>query len=137
MADLVQTAANVAIMQASPTIRPAQAGEAITQGQAVYVHTDNKHYKCDADDSAAKAAAVGIAMTPAATNAYFLMLTAGKFNPGATVAVNKVYIVSDTAGGIKPIDDLTTGDFLTILGTGTATNTIDLRINATGVETPA
>lgn len=110
------------------------AGEAITQGMPVYVSTsDSKYYKCDAD-AAASAIAAGIALTPAATNGYFVLALPdnepGKalVNLGATLAVGTVYAVSVTAGAIAPIADLASGDYITTLGTATTAALLDLRI---------
>lgn len=136
MADLTQTAANVAAGASTLKLRITgiQAGEAITQGQPVYQSTaDSKFYRCDAD-AAATAIAAGIAMTPAATNGYFALAQSGDspgqalINLGATLTVGQVYVVSTNPGGIAPIADLGSGDFVTILGVATTTALLDLRI---------
>jgi hypothetical protein len=133
MADISQTAANVKIKSQTVTVQVGQAGEAITQGMPVYLlAADGKYYKADAD-VLASAAAVGVALTPAATSGYILFATAGDIDLGATLTVGLGYYVSTGAGGICPIADLSTGDFPTFLGFAQDASTLRLDINAAGV----
>lgn len=133
MADLSQTAANVAMGGSTTKITRVIAGEAITQGNAVYLKTsDSKYYKTDADVLATSLAA-GIALTPASTDGYFVMATEGLVNLGATLTVGLEYYCSTNAGAICPIGDLTTGDFPTRLGFATSASLIDLKIFSAGV----
>jgi hypothetical protein len=134
MADISITAANVGVGASTLKTRVVQFGEAVTQGQAVYVSTsDSKYYRCDADTQAT-AIAAGIVLSPAATNGYGLIALPAEqpglalVNLGATLAVGTVYAVSVTAGGIAPIADLATGDYITTLGVATTTALLDLRI---------
>lgn len=136
MADLVQTAANVGVSGTTATLSLVQAGEAITQGNSVYLKSDAKHWKSDADLTSEAAAAVGIALTPAAADEYFVLASTGKIDVGATLTVGTTYVVSGTAGAIAPIADLATGDYATILGTATAADELDLKIEATGALVP-
>jgi len=118
MANLSQTAANVAIGSVSTRVRVVQAGESITQGMPVYrLSSDSKYYQSDANASAAASDCDGIALTPAATDGYFVIVEPGvgaKVNLGATLTVGQTYTVSATKGAICPIADLTTGDYPTI-----------------------
>jgi len=134
MADISITAANVAVGASTLKTRVVQFGEAVTQGQPVYISTsDSKYYKCDADTQAA-AIAAGIVLSPASTNGYGLMALPAEqpglalVNLGATLAVGTVYAVSTTAGGIAPIADLAAGDYITTLGVATTAALLDLRI---------
>ena len=134
MADISITAANVAIGASTLKTRVVQVGEAVTQGQVLYQSTsDSKYYKCDAD-AVASAVAACIALTAASTNGYSLVALPatepGKalVNLGATLAVGTVYAVSVTAGGIAPIADLATGDFITTIGIATTTALLDFQI---------
>lgn len=134
MADLTQTAANVASGASTLKVRQVQYGESVTQGMPVYLSTsDSKYYQCDADASAS-AVAAGIALTPGSTNGYgIIALPAtepGKalVNLGATLAVGTVYAVSATKGAICPIADLSTGDYITTLGIATTAALLDLQI---------
>lgn len=93
-----------------------------------------KYYKAAANASESTAAAVGIAMTPAATDGYFILATSGTVNLGATLVVGTAYCVGATAGQINPVADLTTGDWITLIGIATSTSEIVLTITATGVQ---
>lgn len=136
MADLSQTAANVALRSNSlPSV--GVAGEAITQGMPVYL-SGGKWYQCDANDGAAKAVAGGIAVLPATTDGFFAYLSTGaKINLGATLVVGTTYVVSATKGAIAPIADLATGHYATTLGVATAANELTININVSGVQVPA
>ncbi len=128
MADLTQTAANVGLTdQSGARIRVVKAGEAITQGMPVYVN-DAEYYQCDAS-ALASAACAGIAMTPAADGEYFAM--AGDdttVDLGGTLTIGETYCVSATKGAIAPIADLSSGEFVTILGTATAADELKLQL---------
>lgn len=133
MADLSQTAANVACGGSDAEIDLVQAGEAITQGMPVYLKAaDLKYYKTDAD-GLATADCVGIALTPAALNGYFVIQTDGDINLGATLTVGLEYYCSTNFGGICAIGDLTTGDYPTRLGVAITSSVLRMGIFAAGV----
>lgn len=140
MADISFTAGNVAIgSDATRDIR-GQAGEAITQGQPVYLKTsDNKWYQCDADVEST-ADAQGIALTPAATDGYLKIVTPGsgaKLIYGTSVFTQGVtYYVSTTKGGICVYGDLGSGDYVKPLGTAASTTTLNYDLNPTIVVKP-
>lgn len=136
MAALSQTPANVAIGSSGTRVRVVQAGENITQGQPVYLNSsDSKHYRADSNASATTAKAIGIAISPASTNGFFVMQegAGGLVNLGATLTVGETYCVGPTAGQVNPIGDLTTGDYPCILGTATTTALIQTLYSYTGV----
>ena len=136
MADLSQTAANVGLTSTSgATVSVVQAGEAITQGQPLYL-SSGKYYKADADAGSAEAAAVAIALTPATTDEYLVVITAGRVDLGATLTVGETYVVSGTAGAVAPIGDLATGDYVTHLGVAKAADALEINFNATGTQVP-
>lgn len=132
MADLSITAANVAVGSASTPTKIKQAGEAITQGMAVYKATDTKYYKCDAD-ALVSSVCDGIALTPANTDGYFLLAEPSStpgvslVNLGASLTAGLAYYISTTPGGICVVADLSTGDFATLVGFATSSTLIDLR----------
>lgn len=136
MANLTQTAANVAAGSSTTRVQLVQAGESITQGMPVYLASDGKYYQTDANDTAVKAQAKGIAVSPAATDGYFLMAVDGLVNLGATLAVGQIYVVSATKGAIAPYGDLTTNDYVTILGIATTTALMDINLLVSGVQKP-
>ena len=91
----------------------------------------------DADASLALAAVEGIAVTPGVNTGYGLIANRGSIIlVGATLVVGTVYIASDTPGGIKPITDAGSGDWITIIGTASTTTQLDLAITRTGVQVP-
>jgi NADPH-dependent curcumin reductase CurA len=115
MADLTQTAANVALGASTTPTRVVQFGVAVTQGNALYLSaTDGKYYKADA-------------LTPGAQDAYGIVALPGStpgqslINLGATLAKGEVYAVSATAGAIAPIGDITSGQYVTVIGIATTT----------------
>jgi hypothetical protein len=136
MANITQTAANVAAGSSATRVQLVQAGETITQGMPVYLASDGKYYQTDANDTAVKAQAKGIGVSPASTDGYFLMAVDGLINLGATLAVGQIYCVSATKGAIAPYGDLTTNDFVTILGIATTTTLMDINIVISGVQKP-
>ena len=136
MADLTITAANVGLKSQSVSVQVVQFGEAVTQGQPLYRDTnDNKYNLCDSD-AEASAKCAGIAMTSGATDEYGIIAKTGPIDVGATLTVGETYVVSTNAGGIAPIGDLTTGDYVTHLGVASAAATLELDIEVTGVVKP-
>lgn len=136
MADLTQTAANVAAGGESTRISMIQVGEAVTQGQPGYFDSsDRKYYIADANN-ASKYVAKVIFLTPATTDGYAVAATSGPVNLGATLTVGVIYVVSDTAGSIMPSSDLSSGDYVTILGVATSTSLITLNPSSSSVVTP-
>jgi hypothetical protein len=135
MAAVTVTVGNVGLGSETVALQLGQAGEAITQGQTIYrSSSDNKLYKADANDTAPKAAVVGIAITPASTNGYFLFAESGLVNVGGTLAVGTLYAVGQTAGSIVPVADLQTNDYVTYIGTATTTALLNVAIHVSGAQ---
>lgn len=137
MAAITVTAGSVAIL--SGNAERVTYGEAITQGQPVR-EVSGKYYMCNHTTST-DAAAAGIALTPGATDAYGYIVRhdeAQMLIPASAGAmtVGNVYCVGATDGAIVPFADLATGDYLTILGTCIAADTLRLGVVATGVALP-
>lgn len=137
MANLTQTAANVGI-QGSCQLASVKVGEAVTQGQPGYYNSsDTQYYQSDANASSTTAAARGIFLTAQSTvgnSAVFAF--EGDVNLGATLTIGETYVVSATKGAICPLSDLTTGDYVTVLGVASAAGTLKLKVNSTGVAKP-
>jgi hypothetical protein len=111
-------------------------GATIAAGQPI-VKSGTTYVLADANASAALAAAEGIAITPGVSGGYGLMATGGGIIlVGTTMTVGETYLVSDTAGGIMPNADRSTGDYVTRLGTASTSTQLDLSIQATGVQVP-
>lgn len=140
MADLTITPANVALAGsttgAGPTV--VQYGEAVTQGEPLYINSsDGKYYLADADASATAAEATKLAMTPGGADDYGIVAGAEmEVDLGATLTVGTTYVVSATAGGIAPIADLTTGDYTCIIGTAETASKIKLKFIFTNAAKP-
>lgn len=134
MADLVITAASVAA-GAGSTRENGTAGASITAGQVVYKDaSDSNKFKLADNDSATAAvrSVYGIALHAAASGQPLTVLTQGPITIGATTAVGEVYCLSSTAGGICPHADIGAGDYNTIIGIGTSTTVIDVKLHAAG-----
>lgn len=136
MANLSQTAANVALAGSGVQVEIVQVGESVTQGQPGYQNVnDSKFYQADANASATTAKAVCIFLTPASTDGYAVIVRGGgrTINLGATLTVGETYVVSATKGAICPIADLTTGDYPCIIGTAISTSAIITSFYFSGV----
>lgn len=136
--DISVTAGNVvAYTSPTPSYTDGNAGETITAGQVVYLKTsDNEFYKADCDATAATAVVHGIALNGASDGQPIRIQKSGDINPGGTVVVGKIYVLSGTAGGIAPVDDLAQGDRVSILGVGVTSSKITLKITNSGVQVP-
>lgn len=134
MADLAQTAANVAVGSSTTPTRTVQAGESVTQGMPLYTSTDGKVYQCDANDTVAKSACEYIALTPASTNGYCLVALPSTtperslVNIGATLAIGTHYAVSATKGAIAPIADITSTQFPVVIGVAYSASLLDFQL---------
>lgn len=117
MADVTITAANVAA-PANTRKRQVTAGATVTAGQPIYQDAnDNFRAKPAIATSAATARDALIALHGAAAGQPLTVLEWGRYTAGGTLVVGTVYAVSAAAaGGIAPIADLATGNFVTVLG---------------------
>ena len=129
MADLTITVADVKKTD-STSIAEGIAGATITAGQPVYKDStaSNKLKPADADVLAA-AAAVGIALHGASADQPLKYATSGNLTLSAVMTAGAVYVVSTTAGGIAPVADLGSGDYVTLLGIATSTTNLKLSIS--------
>jgi hypothetical protein len=102
----------------------------ITAGQVVRLSSGS--VVAAANDSAANAAAYGIALNGGATGQPIYVQRDGDITIGGTVAVGKIYALG-TSGGIIPVDDIAGSEYITIIGVGISTTAIRLSIKAGGV----
>lgn len=139
MADLSITAANVAGTAGEWTQEQVTAGATITAGQAVYLDSSasNVAKLAQSDGTAAEATVRGIAMCGGASGQPIIIAKSGDIDLGATLTVGETYVLSETAGGIAPIGDLTTGDYVSHIGVATAADNLKISIVNSGVEVPA
>lgn len=134
MADLTITAASVTTGSRTTRIQVVESGEAVTQGQPIYLDPATSTYlKADAnvDD---KIAVEGIVITPGGIGGFPTIATSGLVNLGTTLVPGTIYVLSDTAGGIMPAADLSVGDNVVILGAATTTALLNLDIQVTGAK---
>jgi hypothetical protein len=135
MANISQTAANVAVGGQSTKTQIVQYGESVTQGMPLYKSTtDSKWYQTDANDGLAKARCGAIALTPGAGDGYGLVAlpatTPGQalVNLGATLTIGEVYAVSATKGAIAPVADIGSTQFVTVIGIATTAALLDFQV---------
>lgn len=133
MAAITITAANV---QASGGTKRqvGTAGTTITAGQTLYKDaTDSNKLKlADANDTAATAVCVGIALNSGADGQpieYIEDSGSGTLTLGSVLTLGINYFVSGTAGGISPEGDLTTGWRASYLGVAEDVQTLKVKIN--------
>lgn len=139
MADISITPASV-VPGSNATQIQGTAGETITAGMAVYLKTsDSRWWKAQADGTAAESGSgtqLGVALCGASAGQPIVVdiADANGITIGGTVAVGTVYVVSATAGGICPEADITSGQYLTIIGVGSTTSAIKMLAGgATGI----
>lgn len=134
MTDLTITAANV-VAGANALKTSGTAGETITAGQAVYrSSTTGKWMKADSNSATAEArTALGIALNGASDGQPLGIQTSGDITIGATLTANTPYFLSDAAGGICPIADVGSGEYLCEIGIAKSTSVLAVNIQATGV----
>lgn len=111
-------------------------GATIAAGVPVYLDAATQEYMpADANASAVAAAATGITITPGVDGGYgYIAYAGGIVLVGTTMVVGETYYVGATAGQIIPGGDLTTGYYVTRLGTASSTTQLDLSIEATGIS---
>lgn len=136
-ADLTITAASV-VAGADAVISNGTAGETLTAGQPVYLSsTSHKWLKADADSATAEVRqARGVTLNGAAVNQPITVQTGGSLTIGATLTAGAPYWLSGTAGGIAPTADLSTGEYVDLVGLATSTTVLKLTFAYTGVATP-
>lgn len=137
MADLAITAASVVPVSGYGYV-DLVAGATITQGQVCYqASADSKAYKADCDSATAEVRAIkGVALNSASAGQPIRLQTTGDLNPGATLTVGEIYILSNTAGGIMPKGDLSTGEYVQVLGVATTASNLKLNIFNSNTATP-
>lgn len=140
MADLVLTPSAI-LAGAGAKTTSGTAGATITAGQIVFLDSASTGKWLLADSDAATAvargqgASVGIALNGAANGQPLEVLTEGPITLGAVMTAGTAYYLSPTPGGICPLADLLTGDYVTLLGLATSTSVLYLDIQYSGVAT--
>lgn len=117
MADLVITAASV-VAGSNSSREQGAAGELLLAGQAVYKDdATSKYLKADSNSATVAARrARGIALNGGSLNQPISIHKFGDLTMGATLTVGAAYYLSDTPGGICPVADVGTGEYVCLLG---------------------
>lgn len=132
MVDITVTAASV--KPTATTKRQTKiAAVAITAGQVVYVNSTDRIALADCDLSADAAKAVGIALNSCAADQPCSYAAAGDVTFNAALTKGAVYVLSGNVGGIAPVADLASLDYVTILGVASSTTNLQVNIYASGV----
>jgi hypothetical protein len=128
MTDLSITAASVVAGDGAK--KEGIAGEALAAGKAVYLSsTTHKWMLADSNSATAEAReAIGIALNGAALNQPVEVQTKGPITIGATLTAGTAYYLSDTPGGICPLADVGTGEYVCLLGLAASTSVLDLDV---------
>lgn len=125
MVDLTVTATSVVAGSNSVT-ESGLAGEALAAGKAVYKAAATKKWMlADSNSATAEArVAVGIALSGAALNQPVVVHKFGDITIGATLTAGTAYYLSDTPGGICPVADIGTGEYVCLLGLAKSTTVL-------------
>lgn len=119
----------------STTSQLVDCGATVALGSPLYIDTSDNEYKLsDADSGTASNTVRGVAINTGVDGGSVRVATSGSIVlVGATLAVGTAYYLSDTAGGIKPAGDLTTGDNVVLIGVASTTTQLDLKIHDFGI----
>jgi len=122
MADIIVTATSV--LPGTGTLIQGTLGATVTAGQIVYLNSTT--YSLALSDTAAHAAWSGVALNGGASGQPVQIQTTGTYTAGGTVSIGKIYVVSATAGGVRPVDDIAGGEFISVFGIGTSATVIQM-----------
>lgn len=132
MVDIVVTAASV-LKGSDALIEQGTAGEAITQGQAVYLDSADGKLKLSDNNATGKKTVRGIALNAASAGQPITIQRSGDLTLNAVLTAGARYYLSGTAGGIMPEADLTTGMDVVQLGLAKSTTVLALDVQTPGV----
>ena len=132
MSDISITASSVQVTSSTTTAQ-GTAGGAITAGIPLYLNTSSQLVAAKAD-ALLTSQAVGVALNNAASGQPVLYANGGDVTYNAALTAGVVYDVSAAAaGGIAPNADMTTGNYVCVLGVATSTTNLRLCIKASNV----
>ena len=127
MTALAPVAASVT-NKSSGSITNGVAGEALTQGECVFLDSDSKWYAASAiGDGDLSGKSIGIVLAPAdaADERAIVAANAGdEIDLGVTVSKGVWFLVSGTDGILEEYGDLSSGENVTFVGYGNGTNLI-------------
>ena len=117
MTDIAITAANV-VPGANAVIKHGIAGETVTAGQNGYLDpTTGKYMKADSNSATAAARkATGVFVNGASNGQPVAIQEAGDLTIGGTLTAGLAYYLSDTPGGLCPVADIGSGEYVCQIG---------------------
>jgi erythromycin esterase-like protein len=134
MTDIVITAANV--LAASNAERDQGiAGETITAGKAIYLAaTTNRWMLADSNSATAEARqAKAIALNGASVGQPVAFQKSGDITIGGTLTAGQAVYLSDTPGGLCPLADVGSGEYVCLIGLAKSTSVLAMGIQYPGV----
>ncbi|TBC10007.1 hypothetical protein [Rhizobium ruizarguesonis] len=134
MTDIVITPANV--LAASNAERDQGiAGEAITAGKAIYLAaTTNRWMLADSNSATAEARqAKAIALNGASVGQPVAFQKSGDITIGGTLTAGQAIYLSDTPGGLCPLADVGSGEYVCLIGLAKSTSVLAMGIQYPGV----
>jgi hypothetical protein len=136
MADVVVTAASV-VKGSDTQMQDGILGATVTAGQTGYLDTATSTWKlADSNASLTTGTLGGIFLNGGVSGQPVKVAVSGSINPGFTVTVGSIYVLSATPGGIAPAADLTSGWYTSIVGIGITATSLMLLCRNAGVAVP-
>lgn len=134
MTDLVVTATSV-LPGSDSVVENGLCGETIAAGKAVYkAAATGVWWLADSNSATAEArTAWGVALNGGAVGQPVRVHKSGDLTFNAIFTANIAYYLSDTPGGICPIADVGSGEYLCQIGIAKSTTVLAVNIQATGV----
>ncbi|MBY3386401.1 hypothetical protein [Rhizobium laguerreae] len=134
MADLV-ISSGLVVAGADSSAVSGVAGETIAAGKAVYQSSTTKKWMlADSNSATAEARqAKGIALNGASLNQPIAIHKGGDLTIGATLTAGQALYLSDTPGGLCPLADVGSGEYLCLIGLAKSTTVLDVNIQFPGV----
>ncbi|MGO6905809.1 hypothetical protein ACCS96_37330 [Rhizobium ruizarguesonis] len=135
MTDIVITPANV--LPASNAERDQGiAGEAITAGKAIYLAAaTNRWMLADSNSATAEARqAKAIALNGASVGQPVAFQKSGDITIGGTLVAGQAIYLSDTPGGLCPLADVGSGEYVCLIGLAKSTSVLAMGIQFPGVS---
>jgi|TARA_B100000530_G_scaffold91134_2_gene55561 hypothetical protein len=104
-------------------------GEDVSKGDALYIQSDGKVYKADADDTREKATVLGFAKEDAVAEALVDVVTRGMLENTGGYAATTQYFLTGSPGVISATPATTAGSFSVAVGEGVSNDKIDIKIS--------
>jgi hypothetical protein len=128
MADIVITATSV-VAGANAQTDSGTCGETLTAGQAIYKDSATKKWlRADSNGAVEARQAKGIALNGGAINQPVKVQTGGDITIGATITAGVALYLSDTPGGICPVADVGSGEYVCLMGVAKTTTVFTIGI---------